>query len=451
MRFLNASDHRWLCIENENNPLQIGGLIFLKCGDHTASEFASRAQQHLISRLSATPWPVRYQAAPFNIDSGAWLNIGKVDINQVTSKWWDATNPVTIDQLKSYVCEQVLIPLPRDRPPFRITFFENLDDSLKPYGDVAMLVQHHHAVADGVGFQNVLNAITDDGPIPHPTSERTARKDRGPIAPIWIAQSLMRARKAKRLDESRANVRDTAVTELKALRSDPQFKRQLTPEIPSLDGPSSRQRSFAFVELDLNHIKSRAKALGGTVNDLMMTIVGGAFRMHLEEIGELDALGDSSSIGIMPRSLRTEADGLYGNYLNMTLPLLGTQIADHADRFVFVQRSIRNELRRSQLMHDSTPTYEKPFAARQRLKPEVGTAAGNISVSNVPGPSSPRWFAGYKMNSNYPTPSLVAGRFMNITLRRYCDSLHLGIMSEPTKLADLDAFVAKIHQVVQEV
>jgi len=450
VRFLNASDHRWLCIENENNPLQIGGLIFLQCGDHATNEFSIRAQQHLVSCLPDTPWPVRYQPAPMNIDSGAWVNIGDVDIEQVTSKW-TSSDPITIDQLKSYVCEQVLIPLPRDRPPFRITFFENLDDSLKAYGDVAMLIQHHHAVADGVGFQNVINAITDSEPHLISQSQRSKHKDRVPIAPIWIVQSLLRARKAKVLEESCAEVRRAAADELKALRSNPEFKRQLTPEIPLLDGPSSRERSFAFIELDLNHIKSRAKDLGGTVNDLMMTIVGGAFRLHLQEFGELDALGENSAIGIMPRSLRTEADGLYGNYLNMTLPLLGTQIADHGDRFVFVQRSIRNELRRSQLIHDSTSLYEKPFTARERLKPEVGTAAGNISVSNVPGPSNTRWFAGYKMLSNYPTPSLVAGRFMNITLRRYCDSLHLGIMSEPRKLADLDAFVAKIIRVVQEV
>lgn len=450
MRFLNASDHRWLCIENENNPLQIGGLIFLRCEDHTPEEFASRARQHLTSRLPDTPWSVRYKAAPFNIDSGAWLNIGNVDIDQVTSKWMQS-GPVSIEQLTAYVCEQVLIPLPRDRPPFRITFFENLDDSLKQYGDVAMLVQHHHAVADGVGFQNALNAITDDTPVPPATSMRTAHRDRVPIAPIWIAQSLMRARRARVLDEAQTSSRDAATAELQTLRNDPTFKRQRTQEIPVLDGPSSRERSYAFTELDLNHIRSRAKDLGGTVNDLMMTVVGGVFRLHLQEIGELDALGELSAVGIMPRSLRTEADGLYGNYLNMTLPLLGTQIEDHSDRFRFVQQSIRNELRRSQLMHDSMPKYEKPFTARERMKPEVGTSAGNISVSNVPGPSSARWFAGYKMVSNYPTPSLVAGRFMNITLRRYCDSLHLGVMSEPAKLADLDSFVAKIHQVVQEV
>jgi hypothetical protein len=182
-----------------------------------------------------------------------------------------------------------------------------------------------------------------------------------------------------------------------------------------------------------------------------MTVIGGATRRYLAQVGALNELGEKSVIGLMPRSLRSADDGLYGNYLTMVLPSLGTHIEDHVERFVVVQKSIRAEIRRSQLTLQSVPKYEKPFTARQRLKPEVGTSAGNLSVSNVPGPDSPRWFAGYRMLANFPTPSLVAGQLMNVTLRRYCNSLQLGLMSEPSKISDPDKFASLILGVAAEI
>jgi hypothetical protein len=61
---------------------------------------------------------------------------------------------------------------------------------------------------------------------------------------------------------------------------------------------------------------------------------------------------------------------------------------------------------------------------------------GNVSLSNVPGPTEPRYLAGYAMRASYPAPILGAGRFLNITLRRYVDHLDLGIMCDAAKIPD---------------
>ena len=448
MRYLNASDHRWLCIENDNNPLQIGALIFLSCEGSPLDEFVARARQHLIARLPNTPWQVKYARAPFDIDSGVWLDVGEVDIDRVTNIW---PASATMQDIKQYVCEQVMLPLPRDRPPFRVTFFPYLDQSLKAFGDVAMLVQHHHAVADGIGFQSALEALMDDPAHSEPRTASLPRREHRPIAPIYMVQSLVRSRTVKRAEESRDLERAQAASELEMLRADPAFKRQRTPELAMLEGATQRERTYGFVELDLTRVKQRSRELGGTVNDFIMTVIGGATRRYLAQVGALNELGEKSVIGLMPRSLRSADDGLYGNYLTMVLPSLGTHIEDHVERFVVVQKSIRAEIRRSQLTLQSVPKYEKPFTARQRLKPEVGTSAGNLSVSNVPGPDSPRWFAGYRMLANFPTPSLVAGQLMNVTLRRYCNSLQLGLMSEPSKISDPDKFASLILGVAAEI
>ena len=67
-----------------------------------------------------------------------------------------------------------------------------------------------------------------------------------------------------------------------------------------------------------------------------------------------------------------------------------------------------------------------------------GTAAGNVSVSNVPGPKEPRFLAGYRLLANHPAPNLPAGQLVNVTLRRYVDTLDFGLVSCPTIVPDLD-------------
>jgi hypothetical protein len=40
------------------------------------------------------------------------------------------------------------------------------------------------------------------------------------------------------------------------------------------------------------------------------------------------------------------------------------------------------------------------------------------------------------MTASYPTPIIGAGRFLNITLRRYVDQLDLGIMTDAAKVPE---------------
>jgi hypothetical protein len=76
---------------------------------------------------------------------------------------------------------------------------------------------------------------------------------------------------------------------------------------------------------------------------------------------------------------------------------------------------------------------------------------GNITLSNVPGPAEPRYLAGFRQLSNYPTPVLGSGRFLNITLRRNVAMLDLGIMADATKVPDLDRFVALLSEALDQI
>ncbi len=100
---------------------------------------------------------------------------------------------------------------------------------------------------------------------------------------------------------------------------------------------------------------------------------------------------------------------------------------------------MRAEVERSDLSERLASRDDRPFGARRRrAASESGTAAGNVSVSNVSGPREPRFLAGYRLLANHPAPNLPSGQLVNVTLRRYVDMLDFGMVSCPTIVSDLD-------------
>ncbi len=79
--------------------------------------------------------------------------------------------------------------------------------------------------------------------------------------------------------------------------------------------------------------------------------------------------------------------------------------------------------------------------------------AGNLMVSNVPGPSFPLYFTGMELCGVYPLGPVVDGIALNITVQSYRDSLFVGINACATAVPDLrvlaDAMVdelAELHR-----
>ena len=90
------------------------------------------------------------------------------------------------------------------------------------------------------------------------------------------------------------------------------------------------------------------------------------------------------------------------------------------------------------------PILARPFV---RLGIQAGAVrrlrAGNLMVSNVPGPNFALFFAGMRMEAVYPLGPVVDGVALNITVQTYLDSLYVGInacaktVHDPRALAEL--------------
>jgi diacylglycerol O-acyltransferase / wax synthase len=52
----------------------------------------------------------------------------------------------------------------------------------------------------------------------------------------------------------------------------------------------------------------------------------------------------------------------------------------------------------------------------------------NVTVSNVPGPAEPLYFAGARMEACYPLSTIGHGLALNITLFSYAGQMHIGFI-----------------------
>ena len=134
-----------------------------------------------------------------------------------------------------------------------------------------------------------------------------------------------------------------------------------------------------------------------------------------------------------------------------------THVADPIERVRLLQKSMRIELERARLTEALISEHDKPFGARKRYedyeKRTAGGArviAGNVTLSNVPGPAEAVYLAGFEMLANHPAPILGSGRFLNITLRRYRDHLDLGIMTDPEQIAHVGKLRGEIEAALEE-
>jgi len=214
----------------------------------------------------------------------------------------------------------------------------------------------------------------------------------------------------------------------------------------SFSGRVSPHRRYAFGQLSLADVKEVKNRYGCTVNDVVVSICAGAVRRWLIEHDDLPA---DPLVAQIPVSVRTtEQEGTFGNrILLMTAPLY-TNVGDPIRRLGETQEALlemkdRYRALPAQLLQDANqfiPPALYSRAARLTFSlssSKHGRPAWNLVVSNVPGPQSPLYMAGTRLEANYPISVITDGMGLNITVMSYLGHLDFGIVADREQMPDL--------------
>lgn len=429
MRLLRPDDETLILAERDTCPFHIGALQFYEVPESRKASFAGEVRARIAERLPRTPLLCRLVEAPLGFDSRAWFALDSCDLSYHVERV-EAPMVMSARDVHAFVERSVMERLDLSRPPFRVHVLDNLHDRDR----CAILIKVHHAVADGIGFQNLLKILTDDRPDMPSQPQSMQSHESPPLAPVWLAKSAWRLWRRRTVRGLQRESRQRIERSLAALRKDPSHAYTQTPALELLR-PISTARAYSTLTVELLRFRSVGRRLGATVNDVFLAICGGALRRYLLA---LDRLPDIPLVSSSVRSYRRPEHGDYGNRIVSLNPQIGTSIADPIARLEAIQESMGREIARSKLVEQLLDREETPFGARKRKRMFARFAAttgrplpGNVTVSSVPGPAEPRYLAGYRQLSNYPAPILEGGRFLNLTMRRNADVFDIGIMMCP--------------------
>ena len=416
---------------------------------------------HIDKRLHlARVFRQRLVRVPLDLDHPYWIEDPDFDL-EFHVRHIALPHPGDWRQLCIQVARLVSRPLDLDRPLWELYVIEGLDNVAGvPKGSFALVTKVHHAAIDGMSGMEMTSAIHDETPVADPPQpDKDWRPERVPSTGelLWRAGVNNAARP---MHGSRVIAR--AVPQLGRV-ADGIRRRTITPPPTTIprtrfSGPVSAHRVFDGVSYKLDALRQLKTAVPkATINDVVLTIVGGGLRQYLQDKGELPS---DPLIAMAPISVRSESErSAAGNMVSGMFVTLGTDIADPYQRLVAIRQATHeskefaNALGARTLldMADLMPGGLVGLGARtgarlslaNRMRPVF-----NCTVTNMPGPRHPLYFAGAELVAMYGAGMIVEGMGLIHPVMSYCDDITISftscrdMMPDPAVYADAlrDAF-----------
>ncbi len=344
-----------------------------------------------------------------------------------------------LDELASRIASE---PLDKTRPLWRVYFVEGL-----PEGHVAYISKIHHAVADGLAsaelisrmFQTTPNSI---GLLPPPIEPNE------PVPP-WrrLLASSLRPELARQRD-----LPDLLWRSIRASFIGMRLRRERRgkPAV-AFAGPMTRfnlpltpNRIFRHVTLPLHSLQTVKNAFGTTLNDVFLTLVGGAIHRYLAIHDELPGVPTTAAV---PVSVRTrDEDPTLGNAVAQWFASTGSHLADPVERLRHVSESTRiaRELfaaRDNRLPVDWLEFWRLRWlylGLFQRLAASVlRRPSFTVIVSNVRGPHQPLFSDGARVVELRSMGPLALQQGLNFTAWSYMDNFTVGLHACREHVPDL--------------
>jgi diacylglycerol O-acyltransferase / wax synthase len=307
--------------------------------------------------------------------------------------------------------------LPMDRPLWHASVVTGLAD-----GRVAVVLVVQHALADGIGGLAVLGFLVDGAP---PAARRTF-----PIPPPSFgrlaADALLSRVNAVRHIPERIRV---AANEIRNARS-PRVGRAAACSLLAATGD---QRHVAAARVRVEDLRAVAHRHRATVNDVVLSVIGGALGTCLEKRGEhVDAIVVGVPVGMR------HAKGMQdlGNQLGEIRAAIPT-IGDPVQRLEQVAKAMR--VRKRATMRLSAASGIIRVTARLGLYDWYMRHQRYLHtvVTNVRGPVRPLTFCGAPITDVLPLTVAGGNVTMTFAVLSYAGTLVISVIADPDAAPDL--------------
>jgi hypothetical protein len=315
--------------------------------------------------------------------------------------------PADAATLRAAVAQLFTERLDRSRPLWRIDVIPVAG------GGSALVWRIHHALADGTAAMRHARAMLWD-PQAAPEPPRTAHA----------------------VDEHRRRAHLGAF-----IKREAPHPQQRSP----FSGRIGQRREVEFARVSLRELHDAAKRLdGATVNDGVLTVIGGALRCWAEH-----RHGHLGPVRIkVPVSLHHEGDdaGNHDSFFTLALPL-GESDPIARLRAVHAATAASKADRDAELMDKLGQElgHVSPRLRSLLTHIEDGPAAFALSVSNVPGPRTPVSVLGAPVEALHSIAEIGERHALRVAVVSLADELYFGFCADPAIVSDLSLLAAGVE------
>lgn len=416
--------------------------------------------KHIDDRLHLIPrYLQKVVPDPFNLAHPTWETSEDFDIKKHIFKV-KQKKALNIQDLAKLAGELLSEVMDRNKPLWELYVVENVEGSRS-----AMVAKVHHCMVDGISgvdLMKILFDITPDSvppPKPETIKEEKPKKD---TAQLFL-ESFFGAMKetSDRLMEMQGGLMYMASNLLNPqnLETLPQLSQVLPavstpPPILPFNGACSGERRLAWSEFSFADARAIRTVLGGTVNDVVLTILSESVARYTRLHGE--STKEKIVRFMVPVSLRQkEQRGALGNLISILPVEIPLDIEDLPTRFQHVHQ--KTGLMKNAKLAEGLLTlgalYTMMPAPMQSL---VGALADlpfppfNMVATNVPGPQVPIYLAGKKMVTQYPYVPIGYQLGLGCAILSYNQTLHFGLSSDAQAMKDVEKFKEILDEVFEE-
>jgi diacylglycerol O-acyltransferase / wax synthase len=446
MDWMSPMDSSFLHVENDVTPMHIGAVSLF---EGPAPDFEA-LKEMVASKLDIVPrYRQKVRFVPLGAGSPVWIDDPHFSLDYHV-RHTGIPKPGTEEQLRQMASRVFSQHLDRNKPLWELWMVEGIQD-----GRWALLSKVHHCMVDGVAATDLMSVMFSDttgverrrewAPGPEPSSiEILARTLAHKASPAGQLQALQR----------------TIAAPGETLRSLGEFARaaaaassRMRPvSSSSLTGPIGPHRRWSWAEVRLSDVKSARTVFGGTVNDVVLTIITNGFRALMDSRGEPPA-ADAVLRTMVPVSVRRRGEkGVYNNRVSAVFAGLPVGLDDPRERLERIRREMDGIKQTKQAVAGDVLSSMSGFAPPLLLAlgSRLVTASPRLNMhtatTNVPGPQQPVNTLGRRMLQSYPFVPVVGSIRIVVAIFSYDGGLYFGVTGDYDGAPDIDVLTGGVER-----
>jgi diacylglycerol O-acyltransferase len=382
-------------MERAGAHMHVASTIIFEGDAPTHREF----RDHIESRLHLVPrFRQKLRQVPFDQGRPVWVDDPHLNLDYHVRQT-ALPAPGSEEQLRNLAARIFSQQLDRTKPLWELWLVEGLD------GDrFAIVGKSHHALVDGVSGVDITTVLFDLEPEPENSPARPPKWSPRPeptdlqlIGDAWRERAtspreIVRGFRAVMRGPRQIlhGIRDTGKMVGAGMAAPPTpFNVEIGPH-----------RRLSFVRTDLGVLKRVKDEHGGTVNDVVLSVVAGALGNYLR--ARAHDTKDLELRAMVPVSVRAEEEhGALGNRISAMMAPLPVWSEDPVERLRLVTETMGDLKGSGQAVGAEILTkitdFAPPTIASQAARLQPAQRFFNLVVTNVPGPqfrstcSGARW------------------------------------------------------------